>query len=458
MKSVLKLIMATILVFTGDIRLNAEEIEGQLNAGVFTNENLPLKDVELTIYDENEKKVTTMTTDEMGEARSEMLPGGEYTVRQTKVPTGYALNKNTFSATIANPFVIEDINQGNPIINYPIDDGAYGQITGKLVDENNKGISGVDFAIYDDIGTNVGLTTTDENGDFLTDDLAAGLYTIKQSTQAQGYYQDANYYEAEITSNGEIIKVNGGKPIVNNSIKGADTGNICTRVVNEQGEAIVGAEFTLFNEEEIPVAIEESNDYGVIYFPTIQLGNYTVRETRQLSDYYLDKTIYDASLTKKDQELKINNGKDIVNYVIKGQEGASTGTITENDGQYANCQDAFNDKKIVIDQNKSDDKVTVEDDKVEDVKNNNETNHENEEEVKTNKTKEEKDEEKIDGIDENQSNSESNEERESAESEQPSEKTQSDESLTESEDESEGFFAKIADFFHRIIEFLKNLF
>ncbi len=343
MRNVSKIMMINMLFFAGIIvPISAEEIEGQLSTAVLTKYNLPLEGVEFTIYDESNEIVGTMITDEQGEARSDVLPGGDYKVVETNVPPGYTVNDDVYTISLIHPDAIEDINNGEAIINEKAKSIVYGQVAGKLTDQDGNGLASSEFVAYDEEGNPVSVMTTDDDGDFLSDDLVTGKYTVKQTASLDGYYSDINSYEVEITNPGQIVEINNDEPIINNQISTTDTGNICLKVIDEANNPISGVEFTLYNDKSIKVDSANSNDFGVVYFPEVLLGDYTLRETKELDNYYLDKTIYQANLVGKNQNLIINDGVALVNYAIEGREDkTTTGDKTGITKQYATCEDAF---------------------------------------------------------------------------------------------------------------------
>ncbi len=340
-KKISKITIIFVCLFVFNINLKAVSTSGELMVTVLSEDGKALKDAEFTIY-QNKQEVGTMITDEMGEARSEILPGGTYTIRETTAPTGYSLNKTFYTATISVNGDIVDINNSSAVINYKINKDNYGQITGKVVDENNQAIEGAKFTIYDSNNDEIEQVSTNSKGIFISKELISNTYTIKQTAANDGYYIDYNTYEVEIVNDGEIIEINEDEPIINSQIETTDTGSICGRVSDENSNPMRGVEFTLYNDKNLEVAKTTTNDYGIFYFPRVLLGNYTLRETDQLPGFYVDKTVYSANLFTKDQELVVNSNNRIINYPIDDATDISTGELTYAENQYISCTNAFN--------------------------------------------------------------------------------------------------------------------
>lgn len=61
-----------------------------------------LQDAEYTISDSNDNIIELLTTDELGKAKSNPLPFGEYTITESKAPIGYQLDKTKLNFEVNN--------------------------------------------------------------------------------------------------------------------------------------------------------------------------------------------------------------------------------------------------------------------------------------------------------------------------------------------------------------------
>ncbi len=172
-----------------------------------------LAGAEFTIYDGNNNEVDNMVTDQSGNAVSMQLPLGEYTIKETKAPTGYELSTPVFSEKV----VLEEkgqvykLNEGNGIVNKQ----QIGKIDLYKVDQDNNPLAGAEFTIFDKEGNAIEVVTTDDNGYAVSSDLPYGEYIVTETKAPEGY-KNANYNEEVIIDKpGQKITLNEGNGIEN---------------------------------------------------------------------------------------------------------------------------------------------------------------------------------------------------------------------------------------------------
>ena len=76
---------------------------------------------EFEIYDIDNNLVDTVTTDENGIALSKQLLKGKYTIKETKAPTYYLVNKNTFNAEIINHKEIVNVDKEDESVDIKVE-------------------------------------------------------------------------------------------------------------------------------------------------------------------------------------------------------------------------------------------------------------------------------------------------------------------------------------------------
>ncbi len=89
--------------------------------------------------------------------------------------------------------------------------------------------------------------------------------------------------------------------------------------VDELGNPLEGAMFTVYNESGTEVTQVTTNSNGYARTPLINLGDYTVVETSAPEGYVLDNTVYPATINSNNQIVTINSGNPIINEGYKGQ-------------------------------------------------------------------------------------------------------------------------------------------
>ncbi len=191
-----------------------ELCEGQLDLKKIDENGKPLSGAEFTIYDQDNNKIDVLTTDNNGYAKSQKLPLGTYTVKETKAPTNYQINNKEYKVELINSGEIVHVNNGTSIINYL----SKGQLDLTKVDEDGKVLSGAEFTIYDQLGNMIETLITNESGYAKSQELPLGQYVVKETKAPDGYKLDDKEYSVNIIKSGETVHVNDGKGIVNKKL------------------------------------------------------------------------------------------------------------------------------------------------------------------------------------------------------------------------------------------------
>lgn len=183
----------------------------------------PLIGAEFTIYDDNNKVVGTITSDDSGYATKYNtdsiygLPEGIYKIRETKAPRGYKSTNNYYSFIVRKNDDDKIITLGklketgdntSMIFENTLDNTVEGGgLIIKVVDSNNKPvISGTKFAILDENGNKIDEVVVGNNGTFKTGkkDLVLNKnYTAKLIEAPKGYVVKTTTKSANLTKNEE---------------------------------------------------------------------------------------------------------------------------------------------------------------------------------------------------------------------------------------------------------------
>jgi len=329
------------------------------------------------IYFHDGTEVGKLTTDETGYAKSNLLPYGSYYLQEITAPNGYVLDTAQYPFTIGTDGQVITINA--------IDKNQMGQIQGTKTGEVLTGsdfrltelgmmyspiyeVQGLPNAVYEiyageDIATPEGTVkytagqlvetvTTDENGQFTSQQLYLGTYVIKEKTAPEGYVQDTTEYEVTLSYGGQnenivlaSISLSNERQKVIVSLKKEMEEN--TVYPNE--EAYKDIQFGLYAAEDIldvngTAALEKDSLLEVITLDKepaasettgsetltgtvsmdLPIGNYYLQEIATNEAYILDTTKYPVEFTYQGQEtatveIVANNGQAIVNELQKGQ-------------------------------------------------------------------------------------------------------------------------------------------
>lgn len=147
-------------------------------------------DATYEVYTAENKKVFDGKTDKDGKLTVKYLPTGKYTYKETKAPTGYALNPTAYAFEIDEKGVVtETLIVTDPFANIVI----------KKVDaKTNKVLSGAQFGLYDSTDKLLATLTTDNNGLVQFTKLPWGKYSVKELKAPNGYAVNGKLVTVEI--------------------------------------------------------------------------------------------------------------------------------------------------------------------------------------------------------------------------------------------------------------------
>lgn len=188
------------------------------------------------------------------------------------------INKNGNILTIAS---IEGgiANQGTASVEIENKlDSQKGSVTFKKLGEGKEQIGGGTFQLYRVDGENsdpVGKVFSTANGEHTIDNLLYGTYYVKEISAPQGYILDSE------PSAGITIKKTAAHGTITMTNEKYTAGSITIKKVDENGNPLAGAEFTL-----LPGRISETTGAnGIAVFDGLTEGTYTIIETKSPTGY-----------------------------------------------------------------------------------------------------------------------------------------------------------------------------
>ena len=188
-----------------------------------------------------------------------------------------------------------------------------GSIKLKKTDEAGKALDGAVFTVK---GNSYEKDVTVAGGDTTLNDVPAGDYTVTEKTAPNGYLLNNGTFTATVKANETAeVTITDTAPTGKITIKKSDSeGNV-------QGEAsLEGAEYTVYNAEGKEAGVIKTDKDGNGSLENLELGKYTVKETKAPEAYDLDPTTYTVELTYKDQTTAIILGNvDSKENVKKGR-------------------------------------------------------------------------------------------------------------------------------------------
>ncbi|MEG2712411.1 MAG: SpaA isopeptide-forming pilin-related protein, partial [Clostridia bacterium] len=258
----------------------------------------PLQGVTFQIQNADKVIVDTVTTDASGVAMSKNLPYGNYTYRETQVPSNIKLDGNSYPFSITSNGEIVTKN----IVNTRIKGG----IKIVKVDDFKAPIAGVKFEILNADRVLVDTLITDANGSANSKELVAGNYTYREVYAPSSVIMDTKEYSFNVTSTNLVEKY-----IINNRIKG----NLKIVKTEDNNAPLKDVTFEILNKDRVVVDTITTNAIGIATSKYLSLGSYTYREISVPSGIVLDASEKTFNISSPNETVT----KYIVNQRAKGQ-------------------------------------------------------------------------------------------------------------------------------------------
>ncbi|HHL0973372.1 TPA: SpaA isopeptide-forming pilin-related protein [Bacillus cereus] len=240
------------------------------------------------VFDNNQKRVGTITADKNGIAELGNVEIGTYGVKEVKAPVGYVLDPTPkiFEVKTGEVAVIEMKNE---------------QIKGnvqllKVDQDGKKKLEGAVFILADAKGNLIHEYTTDKEGLIKVDNLKYGEYQFIEKSSPVGYMLVKEPISFSIKENGKKIEL----IAKNTQIKGSLE---ITKVnVADENNKLPGAEFTIYDEQGKEVVKGTTNEQGIAKFEKIPVGKYTYKETLAPEGFLINEETFSFEI-KTDGEI-----------------------------------------------------------------------------------------------------------------------------------------------------------
>lgn len=271
------------------------------------------------IYNSNNQKVTSITTNENGVATSTLLDYGTYYVKENKAPNKYTIrvevsenvgvveNGKTYEISILNTRVKgtvtiskEDTETGKKAQGEATLKGAvYGVYARSTIYDP------ADNSIIYNANAKIGELVTDENANATMSNLYLGEYYIKELQASEGYTLDTATYNFDLTYESQNVSVVTKSITVKERVKSQAFRIIkVSSDTNGEAELLEGVEFTIKSQKDIdkygswekaPIAknykgeesailVTDSKGYAIS--ERLPYGTYVVRETKVPDNKY----------------------------------------------------------------------------------------------------------------------------------------------------------------------------
>ena len=226
----------------------------------------PLADAYFTITDTKGAEVASLVTDNSGFASSEQLEDGTYYVRETKAPTGYAIDQAIKTVQVS----------AGKSVNLTITNSVKSSIHIHLNDEvTNDGLTGGSFVVRTEDGVVVGQGKT-ENGLLIIPGLADGNYIVSQVAAPEGYIKDS--YTQSIT-------VKSDETTHAYFLNRTSTGIIIENVTTVTHDPLAGGKFEIYDKNGRIIFEGTTADDGILMTGSIPVGKYTIKHVATAEGY-----------------------------------------------------------------------------------------------------------------------------------------------------------------------------
>lgn len=158
-------------------------------------------------------------------------------------------------------------------------DSGVGSVTFRKYGDDNKPLDGGTFQLYrveDENSVPVGKVFSTANGEHTIDNLLYGTYYVKEITAPAGYIL------ASTPSQRVTIKKTNAHATIEMTNEKYTAGSITVKKVDENGNPLKGAEFTLSGPK---TGKATTDDKGVAIFENLPAGDYYVSETKRPTNY-----------------------------------------------------------------------------------------------------------------------------------------------------------------------------
>jgi len=311
------------------------------------------------IYNSNNQKVTSITTNANGVATSTLLDYGTYYVKENKAPNKYTVkievsenvgvveNGKTYEISVLNTRVKGTIN----ITKEDNETGAKAQGEATLkgavygVYARNTIYDPADNSVIYNTNAKVGELVTDENAKASLSNLYLGEYYIKEITASKGYTLDTNTYNFDLTYEKQNVNVVTKSITVKERVKSQ-----AFRIIkvssdnNGEAELLEGVEFTIKSQKDIdaygswekaPIAknykghesavlVTDAKGYAVS--ERLPYGTYIIRETKVPDNKYKvpDFTVVITEDSDEPQTWRVFNDTSFKSVVAIVKQDAET--------------------------------------------------------------------------------------------------------------------------------------
>lgn len=216
--------------------------------------------------------MATGATDSQGNLTfSGLYPHGDYYIKELSVPNGWLLGAQTYPVTLTP----DHKASGENVITVYLDQPILNRLMYTPVTLTKTDITGAEklpgalIEVYDSEGNIIYREYTDANGEIPDIPVVPGTYTFKETYAPSGYALNTAIKTFTVTADGQVH----GDTVIRDEVN-----RVTLKKIRQNGEALAGAVFGLFNDQGDQVQEATSDADGSVVFQQIPYGRYTIRE------------------------------------------------------------------------------------------------------------------------------------------------------------------------------------
>ena len=216
--------------------------------------------------------MATGATDSQGNLTfSGLYPHGDYYIKELSVPDGWLLGAQTYPVTLTP----DHKASGENVITVYLDQSILNRLMYTPVTLTKTDITGAEklpgalIEVYDAEGNIIYREYTDANGEIPNIPVVPGTYTFKETYAPSGYALNTAIKTFTVTADGQVH----GDTVIRDEVN-----RVTLKKIRQNGEALAGAVFGLFDSEGTKVQEATSDADGSVVFQQIPYSRYTIRE------------------------------------------------------------------------------------------------------------------------------------------------------------------------------------
>ena len=306
-----------------EVKLNFEVIGGKVAIQKIDSELLnnnaqgqaTLKGAVYGIFKEDGTKLSEITTNENGYAKSDYLPSiGKLYVQEIKASNGYKIDSTKYYVEINNNNLEPIVQVKEEVIKGKIKITKIDSETNSCKAQGEATLIGAKYKILDSNGNLIETLTIGEDCTATSKDIPYGNYRIVEEKSSVGYYLDSTSYNVFV--NGEtIFNVTSKEKVIKGKIK-INKVDSETNSCKAQGQATLkGAIYEILDLKGNVVDTITIGEDCTATSKYLAYGRYKVREKNESKGYYIDTNIYNANIIE-DNVINITSKEKVIkNYI-----------------------------------------------------------------------------------------------------------------------------------------------